>query len=235
MENLIRPYDMEYMRMAMLKHEETFKQQVYTYYWGGVFSTLFVALSFKQRLLCQVYELHRLYGIQKTLMKSIESGSPNGSFSMKNNYHHGNTNMPHNSRIRLGLEHPATEADHQGYNDTESDHRRNTMLEAIDESQIELTLGPTKYTPRTKHGTPLTSDSGPSFSSSTESSHVNKTSARREDFSGNDDRMGLFQVTDMTFRYQNGSRNNKELEEQLRMGRLKQPPWLFQVLSMNMT
>ncbi|KAK8686068.1 hypothetical protein V6N13_125095 [Hibiscus sabdariffa] len=209
MENLIRPYDMEYMRMAMLKHEETFKQQV--------------------------YELHRLYGIQKALMKSIESGSPIGSFSMTNNYHHGNTNMPHNSRMRLGLQHPAAEADHQGYNDTESDHGRNTMLEAIDESQIELTLGPTKYTPRTKHGTPLTSDSGPSFSSSTESSHANKTSARREDFNGNDDRMGLSQVTDMTFRYQNGSRNNIELEEQLRMGRLKQPPWLFQVLSMNMT
>lgn len=28
MEKLLNPYDREYMRMAMLKHEETFKEQV---------------------------------------------------------------------------------------------------------------------------------------------------------------------------------------------------------------
>ena len=28
MEKVMRPYDKEYMKMAMLKHEETFKQQV---------------------------------------------------------------------------------------------------------------------------------------------------------------------------------------------------------------
>lgn len=32
MEKLLRPYDKECMRVAMLKHEETFKEQVYTYY-----------------------------------------------------------------------------------------------------------------------------------------------------------------------------------------------------------
>ncbi|XP_039031711.1 uncharacterized protein LOC120166494 [Hibiscus syriacus] len=201
MENLLRPYDKEYIRMAMLKHEETFKQQV--------------------------YELHCLYRIQETLMRSIEIGRPNGSFSMKNTYQHRNINMHHDSRTRHDhLEHPAGEADYQRYNVAES---------GIEEIEIELTLGPTKYRPEKKHRTPLTSDSGPSFSSSSnESSHMKHTSTR-EDFSGNDDRMGLFHVTGSTLRYQNGSKNNNELGEELRPERLKPPPWLFQVLSMNMT
>ncbi|KAL1537099.1 hypothetical protein AAHA92_29654 [Salvia divinorum] len=42
---VINQYDKEYMKMAMLKHEETFREQV--------------------------YELHRLYRIQKMLMKDI--------------------------------------------------------------------------------------------------------------------------------------------------------------------
>ena len=146
--------------------------------------------------------------------------------------------MHQNSRMRLDLERPAD----QEYNIAESDHHGNKMLEVIDESEIELTLGPTRYVlPRKKHGTPpLTSDSGPSFSSSsTESSHMNKTSSsmikqtRREELSGRE--LGLLQVTDMTLGYQSGSKNNIDLEEQLRQERLKQPPWLFQVLSMNMT
>ncbi|OMP01846.1 hypothetical protein COLO4_11544 [Corchorus olitorius] len=174
MEKLLRPYDKEYMRMAMLKHEETFKEQV--------------------------YELHRLYRIQKTLMRSIQ------------NSHHGN--MHQSSRTRLDLENPAEDHHHQyNINIAES--------EMIDESEIELTLGPARYVPRKKHGTP-TSDSGPSSfsnSSSTESSHMNRTTKQNN----------------MTLGYQNGSKNNIELEEQLRQERLKQPPWLFQVLSMNMT
>ncbi|XP_021274019.1 uncharacterized protein LOC110409107 [Herrania umbratica] len=207
MEKLLRPYDKECMRMAMLKHEETFKEQV--------------------------YELHRLYRIQKTLMKSIENGRHNGGFLQKDH----NGNMHQNSRMRLDLERPAEE-----YNIAEADHG-NRMLEVIDESEIELTLGPTRYLPRKKHGTPPTSDSGPSFSSSsTESSHMNrtssmtkrKTSTTTEELSGRD-QLGLFQVTDMTLGYPSGSKNNIDLEEQLRQERLKQPPWLFQVLSMNMT
>ncbi|KAK8716629.1 hypothetical protein V6N13_043934 [Hibiscus sabdariffa] len=196
MEKLLRPYDKESMRMAILKHEETFKQQV--------------------------YELHRLYRIQKTLMKSMEtSRTINGIGSYMHNQ---------SSRTRLDLEHP-------GGGD-----------EFIDESEIELTLtlGPTKYTPMKKHGTPtLTSDSGPnSFSSSsTDSSHMlnnsrpstssmattqRKTNTARDDFIGRE--LGLLQVTDTALGYQNGSK-----KQQLRQERLNQPPWLFQVVSMNMT
>ncbi|TYJ47197.1 hypothetical protein E1A91_A02G171500v1 [Gossypium mustelinum] len=195
MEKLLRPYDKEFMRMAMLKHEETFKEQV--------------------------YELHRLYRIQKTLMKSIGTSRAaiNGSF------HHGNII----SRTRFDLEHPA---------DADDD------AEFIDESEIELTLGPTKYMSRKKHGT--TSDSGPnSFSSSsTESaSHLNNNNSRpstssmakiqRDEFIGRE--LRLLQVTDTTMGYQNGSKNNVvELEKQFRQERLKHP-WFFQVASMNMT
>ncbi|XVE87026.1 hypothetical protein DITRI_Ditri18aG0082900 [Diplodiscus trichospermus] len=214
MEKLLRPYDKEYMKMAMLKHEETFKEQV--------------------------YELHRIYQIQKTLMKSIGSSRCNGSFSLKDN-HHGT--MHQNSRMTLDLERPAD----QEFNIAESsDHEQgNRMFEVIDESEIELTLGPTNYMrPRKKHGTPpLTSDSGPSFSSSsTESSHMNRTCSSStkqktnttDEFSGGRE-LELLQVPDMTLGYQNRRKNNVDLEEQLSQERLKHPPWLFQVLSMNMT
>ncbi|XP_038681204.1 uncharacterized protein LOC119982011 isoform X2 [Tripterygium wilfordii] len=104
MEELLKPYSKEYMRMAMLKHEETFKEQV--------------------------YELHRLYRIQKLLMKSIAS------------------NRPPNGRNQ-----PAAE---ENYGD----------LEIIYETEIELTLGPSRYDRRKQSDTPLMSDLGPSFSSS---------------------------------------------------------------------
>ncbi|XP_015690588.1 uncharacterized protein LOC102710862 [Oryza brachyantha] len=50
MEKLVRQCDMEVMKMAMLKHEETFKQQV--------------------------HELHRLYRVQKQLMSDLHYRSP---------------------------------------------------------------------------------------------------------------------------------------------------------------
>ncbi|KAI4381246.1 hypothetical protein MLD38_007338 [Melastoma candidum] len=52
MEKLVRSYDKERMKLAMLKHEQTFKEQV--------------------------YELHRLYRIQKTLMKALKGERGDG-------------------------------------------------------------------------------------------------------------------------------------------------------------
>ncbi|KAL3833267.1 hypothetical protein ACJIZ3_008003 [Penstemon smallii] len=66
MEKLLKPYDKECMKMAMLKHEEAFRQQV--------------------------YELHRLYQIQKILMKDIAKKTRN--------------DRPE-ARLRLDLERPA--------------------------------------------------------------------------------------------------------------------------------
>lgn len=162
MEKILRPYDKECMKMAMLKHEETFKEQV--------------------------YELHRLYRIQKMLMKSIQTNNRHNNFQ-----HHV---QQQSSRIQsLDLERPAEEF--------------------IDESAIELTLGPANYNSgRKKFPTPLTSDSGPSFSSSsTESRNVIN---RRNS--------GIHQGNDMR------SKIRVDIEEQM-----KQPPWLLQVLSLNMS
>ncbi|XAR57727.1 hypothetical protein NMG60_11025975 [Bertholletia excelsa] len=122
MEKLMNPYDKQYMKMAMLKHEETFKQQV--------------------------YELHRLYRIQKILMQSIKG--------------QGRT------RRGLNLEHPPEEYI------AESD--RGGSLEVEDESQIQLTLGPASYYRRKKAENPRPSDSDPSFSSSSTGSSQMKGS-----------------------------------------------------------
>ncbi|XP_004288470.1 PREDICTED: uncharacterized protein LOC101308414 [Fragaria vesca subsp. vesca] len=173
MEKLINPYDKECMRMAILKHEEIFKEQV--------------------------YELHRLYHIQKLLMNSsIGNSRPKGN-------KRENWDLQNELHRKLDLEQPAEAAEE---------------LEVIDESEIELTLGPTRYSKnrRKKSEAQLTSDSGLSFSSSsTGSSYVNRTSSRT--------------------RYQRRSKEQLGgCEEQLRQDeRLKMPPWFFQVLSLNMT
>ncbi|GAV58728.1 hypothetical protein CFOL_v3_02261 [Cephalotus follicularis] len=208
MEKLLNPYDKEYMRMAMLKHEETFKEQV--------------------------YELHRLYRIQKLLMKNIESRKPNGRnwelWSSNNGIDTRHDGCYHDltlkSIVKLDLEQPADE-----YIAESND---NGALEIIDESEIELTLGPKSYPRRRNPETPLNSDSGPSFSSSsTGSSHINRTNFRchqRRDTTREE--LGLVQISKVTPGYHKSS---VEIEEQLRQERLKQPPWLFQVLSLNMT
>ncbi|XP_027345933.1 uncharacterized protein LOC113857878 [Abrus precatorius] len=212
MEKLVRSCDKEYMRMAMLKHEETFKEQV--------------------------YELHRLYRIQKILMQNVEARrgieiSEQGWYFRnaigftQNANHRGAQEKP---KMKFDLERPAEERI------AESD---DGVLEMIDETEIELTLGPSSYNRRKKVETPLTSDSGHSLSSSsTGSSHMNKTrchssNATREESSGNIVR--LVQVPDSTSGCQSGIRNSYDIEEQLRQERLKQSPWLFQVWNLNIT
>ncbi|KAJ6740433.1 hypothetical protein OIU79_000538 [Salix purpurea] len=164
MEKFLKPCDKECMRMAMLKHEETFKEQV-----------------------C---ELHRLYRIQKIMMRNIESNRPSTRsqelWSSKNGFSFYQSN-----HAQLDLERPA-----ELYG---AESKADTVSELIDESEIQLTLGPSRYNRRKKRETPLTSDSGPSLSStSTGSSHINMTSSltnrkistRREELSGPE--MGFF-------------------------------------------
>ncbi|KAK8495433.1 hypothetical protein V6N12_037086 [Hibiscus sabdariffa] len=92
------------------------------------------------------------------------------------------------------------------------DHHGNGMQEVIDESHIELTLGPPTKKRRGISTPPRTPDSGPSFSSSsTESCHT-------------------------TMRYRNGSdQSNVDLGENLREERLRRAPWIFRVLTVNMS
>ncbi|TKY70644.1 hypothetical protein E2542_SST06935 [Spatholobus suberectus] len=215
MEKLIRPCDKEYVRMTMLKHEDTFKEQV--------------------------YELHRLYQIQKILMKNMEArkgveGNQQG-WNLKNvisltqnGYRKGAQKNP---KLNFDLERPAME------DIAESDSDR--VLEIINETEIELTLGPSSYN-RKKVETPLTSDSAHSLSSSsTGSSLINKTRLKtlhsshstREELSGAI--IGLVQVPHSNAGCQSGIRNGYDIEEQSRQERSKQPPWFFQVLSLNTT
>lgn len=146
--------------------------------------------------------------------------------NMENADHKGVQKKP---QMRFDLEMPAEEhiAESEG----------DGVVEIIDETEIELTLGPSSYNNRRKKvETPLTSDSGNSLSSSTGSSHINKTSSR-EGLSGGGI-IGHVQIPDSNrVLCQSGIRNTSHnIEEQSRQDRLKkQPPWLFQVLSLNMT
>lgn len=148
----------------------------------------------------------------------------------QNAHHKGAQEKP---QMKFDLERPAEE------HIAESD---DGALENIDETEIELTLGPSSYNPRKKVETPLASDSGHSLSSSsTGSSHINKTRCRthksshttREGSSGSI--IPLVQVLDSTSGFQSGIRNSFDIEEQLKQERLKQSPWLFQVLNLNIT
>ncbi|KAI3785128.1 hypothetical protein L1987_44240 [Smallanthus sonchifolius] len=180
MEKFVQPYDKEFMKMALLKHEETFKEQV--------------------------YELHRLYQIQKMLMKNLQSSRHNHQENICfNNYQQNN---------KIDLEPPAITKEY--------DHVTQTLdadqeIEE-DECEIELTLAPTSFNRRRRTtNKPESSDSIASFSSSSSgSSNIKKiekiTRSENSSFlSGN--------------RRNNGSSDIS----------LKQPPWMYQVLSLNMT
>ncbi|KRH12651.1 hypothetical protein GLYMA_15G185500v4 [Glycine max] len=173
MEKLIRPCNKEYMRITMLKHQDTFKEHV--------------------------YELHRLYRIQNILMKNMEA----------------TRGAQQNPKLNFDLERPAkedmAEADSDG------------VLDVINETEIELTLRPLSYK-RKKVETPLTSDLAHSLSfSSTGSSLINKTrlKTRHSSYSAAEELsgglIGLVHVRHLTA----GD------------DRTKQPPWFFQVLSLN--
>ncbi|XP_043709450.1 uncharacterized protein LOC122658520 [Telopea speciosissima] len=216
MERILKPFDKESMRMAILKHEETFKEQV--------------------------YELHRLYRIQKMLMNNMKSSESNGCGTKRWNLDEFSLSQVSSTYKekkklqkpwKLDLERPAEE-----YIAEEGGDR---MLEIEVESDIELTLGPTSYSRRKKDETPLTSDSAPSFSSSsTESSHMRRTRTgaykrmdTSEELIGNE--WGLIQVPDMHPSFLRGTKNTYNVEEQVRQEKLNRPPWLFPLFSMNMT
>ncbi|KAJ0236537.1 hypothetical protein HA466_0258250 [Hirschfeldia incana] len=98
MENLLNPYEKQYMKMAILKHEETFKQHV--------------------------NELHRLYQVQKILMENMQTNKGNN--------------------INSGLETSNRPVDHENDRSASRDSGGNNT-EIVDESEIELTLGPSCY------------------------------------------------------------------------------------------
>lgn len=212
MEKLVRSCDKEYMKMAMLKHEETFKEQV-----------------------C---ELHRLYRIQKILMQNMEARR-GVEVSEREWYLKNALSLTHNKGAQ---EKPEMKFDLERPSEEHIAESEDGVLEVIDESEIELTLGPSSYNRRKKVETPLTSDSGHSLSSSSSgSSHINKTrchgshTTTREDSSGSIIRLVQVQGSTTPGCQSGRIRNSFDIEEQLRQERLKQSPWLFQVLNLNMT
>lgn len=196
----LRPYEKESMKMAMLKHEETFREQV--------------------------YELHRLYQIQKNLMKNIASSRTIGENPSSLNHIGDRHIFQQKPDQNFDLERPA-----EAYTMELDD---NGAVEIEEEAHIELTLGPSSFHRRRKSQTPLTSDSGLSFSSSSSgSSHIKKIDRTRKGL--NMPKWGLVEVPESNPSFLSGRRNNSNEEDQLRQDRLKESPWLFQVLSLNMT
>lgn len=176
------------------------------------------------RLFFQVFELHRLYQIQKMLMKNIASQTKRngGKGDQYINFSHDQHQPPIQV---LDLEPSAEE--------------KIDAPEVEDESEIELTLGPSNYNPRRKAAeTPRTSDSGLSFSSSsTSSSHIKRTNSktrrmtdsRKEELSAQ--KWGHVEVPNSNPSFLSGRRNSSDTEQD----RLQQPPWMFPVLSLDMT
>ncbi|KAE9607805.1 hypothetical protein Lal_00040117 [Lupinus albus] len=187
----------EYMRMAMLKHEEIFKEQI--------------------------YELHRLYRVQKILMKNMESRRGNevnerewyfnNAISLTQNVH--NKGAQEKPQMKIDLEKPAEE--HIAESDDEE-------LDNIDEAEIELTLGPSRYSHRKKFSAP---DSHTLSSSYDRSCNINTTRCKTYKSSYSKT------MQDSTSGFQSGIRNSFGIEEQLKQDRFKQSPWLLQVLNLN--
>ncbi|CAA2974987.1 uncharacterized protein LOC111397025 [Olea europaea var. sylvestris] len=175
MEKFLNPYDKEYMKMTMLKHEETFREQI--------------------------RELHRLYHKQKILMTGVAKNRQNmHDFESISEQMNGHGDVHKKARQYLDLGQPAEN------------------FEEEDESELELTLGPKSYYRKRKDTeTPLASDSGPSFSSS--SSRI-KFTTRQELLNPS-----FFSI----------KKNSSEVEEKLRQDILNHHPRLMQVLSSNMT
>ncbi|KAK1433134.1 hypothetical protein QVD17_10040 [Tagetes erecta] len=166
MDKFFQPYDKECMKMALLKHEETFKEQV--------------------------YELHRLYQVQKMLMKNLQVSKHNHQENICFN------NYPQKNKI--DLEQPATTKDQYDHVTKTSNNDQETEE---DECEIELTLAPTSFNrKRRMTNKPGSLDSVPSFSSSSTGSSFLSSNRRNSSSS------------DIS---------------------LKQSPWMYQVLSLNMS
>ncbi|KAG7033654.1 hypothetical protein SDJN02_03378 [Cucurbita argyrosperma subsp. argyrosperma] len=144
------------LKMAMLNHEHTFRHQV--------------------------YELHRLYRIQKVLMKNI--------------------------------------AENRGKTEEEEEEEEGEEIEFIQESEIELTLGPSSYSNqvggrrrrRKKLGELMKGGSDSSSSSTTGSAPKGGILYRDGEF------LGFL-----------------ELQDETRLAQHHPNPWLCQVVSLNLT
>ncbi|KAM3363415.1 hypothetical protein P3S68_018269 [Capsicum galapagoense] len=217
MEKLINPYDKEYMKMAMLKHEEIFREQV--------------------------YELHRLYQTQKLLMKNMSSTSRQPQQVTKDH-------QVVNHQLNFDSN---QEANHQCINLEIKPSGEEHIAESVgeDETELELTLGLSSYNNRRRKKTINNSDSAPSFSSSNSTGSANSSQIKHtttnlaRNYPRNVDLNGghkwgvenLPVASNFQLGGRTSSQSNQNVEDQQYRSQdsLNNPPWLFQVLSLNMT
>ncbi|XP_022149512.1 uncharacterized protein LOC111017925 [Momordica charantia] len=166
MEKLVEEsYNKENMKIAMLNHEHTFRHQV--------------------------YELHRLYRIQKLLMSNISQ----------------------QNRAK-------TEEEEEEAEEEETD--------VIEESEIELTLGPSsQIRGRRRRNKKLGSDSAATSFSSSSSSTTGSAQivSRNSNCYRNVQFLGGFLEANSTSRVQ--------VDDEIRL--TQHHPWLYQVVSLNLT
>ncbi|XP_074562068.1 uncharacterized protein LOC141818990 [Curcuma longa] len=197
MEMFLRKYDRECMKMMMMKHEETFRHQV--------------------------HELHRLYRVQKLLMRDVKDdelksqrftnsthsnqlGEPrnvSGSFLLS----HKELRLPHGQRV-LNLELPADQ-----------------YIERAEEDgggiELALTIGNSW---RKGDEVSFTSDEAASFSSSSTETGGLKLSGNGWELQG---------MEEGNFCYDSNRKNGYEMEG-VREESLKQPSWHIQCLGLKM-
>lgn len=242
MERSPKPHDKEFMKMAMLKHEETFRHQVMRNMLNSLMFPLSPSLQKLDRFLglffflVQVHELHRLYRVQKLLMRDMM----NAELKRQQASEHY---QPTLGRWNVESERGSNQPCYSSYWDQRKPHQRldlelpaeeyigkddgDMMLEVEEEGGLELTLAiGSSRSQRKKEEASFTSDSGVSFSSSSSDSGAVKLNSQE---------WGLFQVPDITMRFQDEREGGFNVEERMRQDGLKQPPWLFQWLNLNMT
>ncbi|WOL02579.1 hypothetical protein Cni_G11298 [Canna indica] len=203
MERFLRKYDKECMKMMMLKHEETFRQQV--------------------------HELHRLYRVQKLLMRDMKNNNKLKAQSLINCTQfnllgdqkndpdsclpsHRNQEPRNRRRRVLNLELPADEYIERA--------EEELMLELEEGGDIELTLTIGNNW-RKREEASFTSDSAASFSSSSTESGGLKLTGHGWD---------LQQMDDANISCESSAKNHFELEG----AREKHPSWHLQYLSLKM-
>ncbi|XP_068656264.1 uncharacterized protein [Aristolochia californica] len=206
MESSIQRYDKDSLKMVILRHEKTFKEQV--------------------------YELHRLYQIQKLLMKEVRRASGLEYVSERGNLasetsSHNLSHCPNGQKWpcrAIDLDRPADEY--------VEDEDKDLPLHTEQETDIELTLG---WVFNQRKSASPTSDSSSSVNSSTVDKKSTRSSLKigpREDIKGHE--CTVIGIPDMNTSF-SSEKEPFMVEGQLRREKLNQPPWHVHVLSLNMT
>ncbi|GAB4846913.1 hypothetical protein Ancab_025924 [Ancistrocladus abbreviatus] len=157
----------------------------------------------------QVCELHRLYRIQKVLMSSVEK------------------NPSHRQKRERWI---SNRTDNHCHQQKAEVYIAESNANEIEESEIELTLGPSMYNNRRSKTVKLSYSGQSLSSSSTGSSQVSKTSPREYQMT----EVGFLKASETEVGLNENAQESNLGTDRLRQDGLKQPPWLFQALSLRL-